>query len=690
MRTLIWTMRLAAAYLAYLTLSLEAAPMLARLLLLIPAAFLGGVSQWLEHRRRVWLTAYRDAQAQELLESLLTDAPPDEPIFLYLRPFTSTGKLAIENPKVFGSNAAMPGSYEPAMIEAESVLRDALDRFGTLIALGRPGEHYGAGRVATEEAEWQARFGLLVERASLIFLLPSAAPGTSWEIQQLQERGYLGKTVIVMPPASRQRGFSAADEWASARAKVGELGLELPEHQQQGALFPSSGLGGLTLTNWMRLKEGRLRNGLQDLALQLGVNLAPRPAAERRTDAPLAPALSWMVVFWFMTFNGWLGWPTWHSGDEFNPGSGQAVATWALSAIGIGLLLFLLLESSYGRLGRAAFILLGAVAAVSASPYLFFPSFHFLYLGLPWVSLPMLIKGGLVGALLGALLRELVPGRFKVSRVVLLTVGCLLTAQLLVTLGHRTIQSFMQTGIIPPADLLAGILFGLGLPRAMNWDAWKPRPGAGASLGVDGFVIGWALVGYGLSQIDWSGQGRASMFWLLLGLAGGVAQCFGWSRQGRRLGFARSFAFVIAWSSAAGLAIVLTNWLWSWLDPSLSTSWYREESLFFRATRQGLNGLLFGVAGGILGVRLGKGVADSPESAARQGVFLGLGFGAIGFLGNYSWNGGFYGYHVPAQTLVMLLVALMGTAGYLDVRGRGWKELNRRRQPALEMTPQSP
>jgi hypothetical protein len=192
-------------------------------------------------------------------------------------------------------------------------------------------------------------------------------------------------------------------------------------------------------------------------------------------------------------------------------------------------------------------------------------------------------------------------------------------------------------------------------------------------MGIEGFVIGWAAAGYALSKINWSGPWSA-LFWLALGLAGGLAQWFGSYRQGRPLGWGRGLTLVAGWSAAGALTLALGSTVHNWLDPSIFgvSDWRDSRSL--TSAVEGWKGLFFGAAGGLLtvAVRGRRSTAGFWSVAKPQAAFVGVGFAALGFLGTFSWGFTDYGggYRPPTTLLTLLLAVLMGAAAYLEVRDR--------------------
>jgi|GEM_PF-4069121 len=651
MRNVVALIRLVAAFVAFQMIRFTEAPFVLKIVIfLLPAALLGGLADRIERSRRRWLTAYRDRRAYELLQRFAAGTAEDEPIFVYLRPFSSTGKLTIKNPKVFAANAATPQGYESPTLEAESVLRDALDRFGTLIGLGRQGEHYGAGRVTTDDDHWRRMVELLTDKATLVFLLPSDHPGTLWEIQHIRECGHLDKTIMVMPPASTGNGFSMADEWERTRTKLAEDGVVLPAHQAVGALFPAvSSQRNFVLAKWVTSKERKLRRGLQRLATAIGVPLGPRTMAGRRTDAPVWPPFVWMIVFSLMTW-----------GTSWSLRSLLEIS-W-LRTIAIGLFLFLFLEGTYGRLSRKALALLAITALYSTCPYSFLPSLP-LFPG--WLYPEVAVKAAILGLLLGMLLRELTPSRFQLWRVIILTVITVLSLLIPEYLWQQSYIAMRLPIVGSYAEYLMGLFFGLVLPAVTKWDPWKKPAEAGPSLGVEGTFIGWAIVGFALTvPIE-----RTDALWVALAFGGALAQCFGWYRQGRPISFGRGFLLVTLWTLAAAAAVMFTSRMGIGVTSLDYRPSYFEVQLAAASAREGTIGLIFGIAAGAFSVLVRKDHERSWARAGLQALFLGVGLGLVGKLGMYFAPPDFYGrsFRPTVPPLAVILASLMATAAYLEV-----------------------
>jgi hypothetical protein len=115
------------------------------------------------------------------------------PFTLYLRPFTSTGRVHIPLKSVVlkrGVTAGPATVYDPQLGmtsrfkryvtfgDFETALADFVHSKAPLVALGKPGEQIGAGRIESTDEDRRAKFEQLATHAAAIVLVPSVRPGT--------------------------------------------------------------------------------------------------------------------------------------------------------------------------------------------------------------------------------------------------------------------------------------------------------------------------------------------------------------------------------------------------------------------------------------------------------------------------------------------------------------------------------
>jgi hypothetical protein len=203
-------------------------------------------------QRRIW-QADRDREASGILGQLRDGGTPSREFFLYLRAFETTGRL---RPPLFAFNFKTLGLMQWHRNELEHLLGRAMRRQGVLVALGRPGENLGAGRIVTSDERWKQDIALLVTAARGVLLIPSSHKGTAWEVDLLKNHAWLAKTVFLMPPQSRKFDWKA--RWSESRAALGELGSHLPEYEEMGLLFTMGTDGALKDAEPFQLSSERL------------------------------------------------------------------------------------------------------------------------------------------------------------------------------------------------------------------------------------------------------------------------------------------------------------------------------------------------------------------------------------------------------------------------------------------------
>lgn len=206
--------------------------------------------------------ALRDYRTKALFIAITTQQMkqhPRERIILYLRPFTLTNRIKMddgdfieiaeetgliaahdskENELSITFFSANIGIEKPSIFELgsdlEAVIAQAMSGAGHFIAFGNPGEAIGAGRLPLSESEWYENAKLMIDEATLCIVIPSAHSGTRLEIKYLSDNDLLSKCCILMPPTIGK--FSYETEWRDARTALTEI-LPLPEYQKSGGLF---------------------------------------------------------------------------------------------------------------------------------------------------------------------------------------------------------------------------------------------------------------------------------------------------------------------------------------------------------------------------------------------------------------------------------------------------------------------
>ena len=205
--------------------------------------------------------AVRDRQIRELAEDI--DNGKDRLFYFYLRPFAITSKLPVPNPK-YKSGGFQHIVHPDQYLDLEHIIERALTATGiNFLALGRPGEAVGAGRILTTEENWKDRFEVYATSAAGILVIPSVHPGTLWELSRLVGGNYCGKTVFIQPSKYCE------SDWEEIRRAVAAFGLYLPAHSHGGQMFKILPSGELACTRLPGFFDSRQSDGVSIQCLRM-------------------------------------------------------------------------------------------------------------------------------------------------------------------------------------------------------------------------------------------------------------------------------------------------------------------------------------------------------------------------------------------------------------------------------------
>lgn len=178
----------------------------------------------------------RDVRALAIYEALKRNETPPH-YTVYLRPFASTGEISdvsITSPLAGALGLSLGGEE----LELEGQMERAVRPLGPLIALGQPLEHIGAGRIFVGEDEWREAIKLLLSKARLIIMLPSARHGTLEEIEMIIDTGLIDRAVMIDPPnVNSSKKFNQPEEWTKVRDAFAKRGFTVPEDSHTGLLL---------------------------------------------------------------------------------------------------------------------------------------------------------------------------------------------------------------------------------------------------------------------------------------------------------------------------------------------------------------------------------------------------------------------------------------------------------------------
>ena len=123
----------------------------------------------------------------------------NRPIAVYLRPFSSDGKVRVSPPNVL-SRLLMPvmNWFADADSDLEDVLLQALEPQFQFIAIGDRASGVGAGKVTPYHVGWQEVFLRLLPVANCIISVPSIDQSTLWELKQISDQRMHAKVLMLL------------------------------------------------------------------------------------------------------------------------------------------------------------------------------------------------------------------------------------------------------------------------------------------------------------------------------------------------------------------------------------------------------------------------------------------------------------------------------------------------------------
>lgn len=204
------------------------------LLITIIGSLLGAKGNSLTEEYRTWV---RTILAERLAALARARALGDSEFFLYLRPFSFDDSLPVNNPLHNLAPVLKDHYRQMPIVELESLLSEIVWQTSTFLKIGGNRTASGACEITACDDEWRELFLYTAEKARLILVVPSATPSCSWEIETISLKGWLQKTLLIMPPVIKKEWPTFAETWESTRSKWGTEGFELPPFAPSGALF---------------------------------------------------------------------------------------------------------------------------------------------------------------------------------------------------------------------------------------------------------------------------------------------------------------------------------------------------------------------------------------------------------------------------------------------------------------------
>ncbi|MEV5936848.1 hypothetical protein AB0L56_30075 [Streptomyces sp. NPDC052079] len=263
----------------------------AALALSLPVMYGGYYAAHHSSKRDVWRDQERrNVEASKTLKRIEA-GEPHAAITLYLRAFMTEDRFSAQ-PLLRGVSLASPNDH----LDLEELLRRALYPQSQLVGVGNRGAMSGSAQVRAQSADWKKLVDLLIREAELIVIVPSAQPGTFWELQRIRHHRKLHKTILIMPehyaksprmeyaenqyfgkPCIRRTNpgthiLNHEHEWLRVTIEAAKVGVRLPQYQRAGAAFTLGEDGGVSkLLPLNIIPHARRKRRLQWLIAELGM-----------------------------------------------------------------------------------------------------------------------------------------------------------------------------------------------------------------------------------------------------------------------------------------------------------------------------------------------------------------------------------------------------------------------------------
>lgn len=210
---------------------------------LIIFSLFGSIGRLIDKTYREKNQRTRDMKANAIFEQAKNSSIVD--FSLYLRAFETTDKMLQEDSSIPLVPGFDPRVGRERLNDFETCLAEAVETSIPLVALGRSGEHFGAGRIKADELKWKEDIKILAKHATILFILPSERPGTQWEIDWVIKNNYLYKTIFILPPNKSfftilpkgRKNFQWEKKWNSLIPLMHEKGFEFPDYDKAGYIF---------------------------------------------------------------------------------------------------------------------------------------------------------------------------------------------------------------------------------------------------------------------------------------------------------------------------------------------------------------------------------------------------------------------------------------------------------------------
>ena len=151
--------------------------------ILVTPAFVilcGASSYILYMRHKNYISTYQSRRDEAAIKVFnAARLSNDENFAVFLRPFYTLNVILSEQmvPVSSWTGGSMTINFVKLVYPLENTIVEAFSRTMPVVALGKPGETFGVGRILVDETEWRAAATDLIDRAAVVIFQPSFATG---------------------------------------------------------------------------------------------------------------------------------------------------------------------------------------------------------------------------------------------------------------------------------------------------------------------------------------------------------------------------------------------------------------------------------------------------------------------------------------------------------------------------------
>jgi hypothetical protein len=156
----------------------------------------------------------------------------------------------------------------------------------------------GVGYISQSNSDWKKAVRALAASATRIVVIPDTGRNMLWELSLLKRRGWLGKTVLLLPPSSGldKSAEKAPTDWNRLRETLRKRFIQVPEYDATGRLFTLNSDGTVNREVEYRADAGWLSEQIPELLMPKGSDTTSKRKSLTRRVAWMGSAAAIGIV----------------------------------------------------------------------------------------------------------------------------------------------------------------------------------------------------------------------------------------------------------------------------------------------------------------------------------------------------------------------------------------------------------